>query len=1084
MSQTDNFLDLFAPETPEQGSAKADEPWKVMLVDDEVDIHAALHLALEDILVEGRRIHLLDAQNSQQAKVLLNQHPDIALILLDVVMETEHAGLDFVRYVRHELGNRNLQIVLVTGQPGYAPERTVITEYEIDGYRLKSELTSDRIFVSVYAALRTYQAEINLAKSEEQLRLVLDGAELGYWDWNIGTGSVTRNERWATMLGYSHQEIQETTQQWTDFIHPEDREKAWQSINDVVEDRSNVHRLEYRMLHKDGSTRWILDQARVMQRNAEGKPSRMCGTHSDITLRKQSEIEYRTFIQTTHDGFWTVSIQNGYFIDVNQAYCDMIGYSREELLTMAILDIEANESAEQTKRHIQDIINGQAERFESRHKHKNGKLIDVEISAKYINEHGGIIVVFLRDISERKKLEAESRNFESIIYYSNDAVISKNLSGIVTSWNPAAETIFGYTAKEMIGNSMLKIFPADRVDEEDRILSSIKKGEKTQSFETIRARKDGKLIYVSVSISPIYDSSRNIIGASKIARDITEMKRAEEALKLASLVYQISSEAMMIVDAENHIISVNPAFIRVTGYALEEVLGKDPKILSSGRQDKVFYQAMWHEITHTGNWKGEIWNRRKNGDIYAESLAINTLYDEQGTVVRRVGLFSDITEKKQSEELIWQQANFDFLTGLPNRNMAYVQLDAELKKAYREGQKLALLFIDLDRFKEVNDSLGHEIGDVLLKEVAQRMRHCVRESDVIARLGGDEFVIILSGLNEISKVSLIAETILEKLTSPFLLSNELIHISASIGITIYPDDAQDSSTLLKNADQAMYVAKRQGRNSFQYFLPELQESANIRLRLANDMHGALSRNEFQVYFQPIVELASGKICKAEALLRWQHPTLGLISPEIFIPIAEETGQINKIGDWVFQRAAILSANIREHFEQDFQISVNKSPVQFRQSTQSCRNFLDFLASKKYPGQSIAVEITEGLLMEAREEITAQLLDLRDQGIQVSLDDFGTGYSSLSYLQKFDIDYIKIDKSFIANLTDNPSDITLCEAMIVMAHKLEIKVIAEGVETPEQLFMLQNISCDYGQGYLWSKPLPEIEFEKFIAAAKP
>ncbi len=961
MSGTDNFSELFAPEsTPLENALLPVEPWKVMLVDDEVDIHAVLRLALQDIHVEGRPLQLLDAKSAEEAKTLLTGHPDIALILLDVVMETEQAGLELVRHIRDERGNKNVQIVLVTGQPGYAPQRSVITEYDIDGYRLKSELTADRIYVTVYAALRTFQAEVKLANSEQQLRLVLEGAELGFWDWDIVTGKVERNERWAAILGYSHEEIQQTTQQWTDFIYPADRERAWQSINDVLEGRLAQHRLEYRMLHKDGSIRWILDQANITLRDCNGKPVRMGGTHIDVTARKQSEIEFKTFIDTTHDGFWTVSVLDGRFLEVNQAYCDMIGYSREELLNMSISDIEANELLDETRKHIRSIIEGYEERFETQHRHKSGEIIDVEISAKFLDVYGGLIVVFLRDITNRK--------------------------------------------------------------------------------------------------------------------------RSEEALKLASLVYQASSEAMVIVNAENQILAVNPAFNLITGYTSDEVLGKDPKILSSGLHDAAFYQAMWQTISETGTWKGEIWSRRKNGDVYAELLTINTVYDDHGAVLRRVALFSDITKKKQHEEIIWQQANFDVLTGLPNRIMSYARLDLELKKASRDEHKLAILFIDLDHFKAVNDTLGHEMGDMLLKEVARRMHDCVRESDTVGRLGGDEFIVILGDLDDIARVGRIANNILEKLIAPFRLGGELMTISASIGITIFPDDAKDAAVLLKNADQAMYAAKRQGRNRFQYYMPELQEVAKMRLRLANDMHSALANNEFKVYYQPIVDLASGSICKAEALIRWQHLNQGLISPASFIPVAEETGQIIEIGHWIFQQAAAFSADLRKKYHPEFQISINKSPVQFRATAGAPASWWHYLMEQGYSTQSVVLEITEDLLMEAREDICNRLLDLRQKGIQVALDDFGTGYSSLSCLQKLDIDYIKIDQSFIRNLTADSSDFALCEAMIVMAHTLGIKVIAEGIENREQHDLLTQIGCDYGQGYFWSKPVPAEAFEKLLQAS--
>ncbi len=584
-----------------------------------------------------------------------------------------------------------------------------------------------------------------------------------------------------------------------------------------------------------------------------------------------------------------------------------------------------------------------------------------------------------------------------------------------------------------------------------------------------------------ITCAPYLDDAGNNVGGICIVQDISERRKAEEELQLAALVYRNSGEAMMVTDAENRIIAINPAFTSVTGYEEHEVLGQPPSMLASGRHDPLFYQRMWHALDTLGTWQGEIWNRRKNGDIYAEWLTINTIYHDYGPVYRRVALFSDITEKKKSEELIWQQANYDALTGLPNRRMVHDRLDLEIRKSHREEKPLALMFIDLDRFKEVNDTLGHEIGDELLKDVAQRMAACVRESDTVGRLGGDEFTVIMGELEDVASVERVATQILESLSSPFQLGNDKAYISASIGITLYPDDAMDISTLLKNADQAMYAAKHEGRNRFHYYTPTMQEAADSRMRLTTDLRLALQEQQFRVYYQPIVDLTTGEIRKAEALVRWQHPAMGLVSPASFIPIAEESGLIHDIGDWVFRQAAAQVARLRDTHHSDFQISVNKSPVQFRADPRNRPSWFSYLEEIGLPGKSVVIEITENLLMEAREEISGQLMAFRESGVQVALDDFGTGYSSLSYLKKFHIDYLKIDQSFVRTLEPDSSDLALCEAMVEMAHKLGIKVIAEGVETQLQYDLLRQIGCDYGQGYLWSRPVPAGDFEKLLSS---
>jgi diguanylate cyclase (GGDEF)-like protein len=414
--------------------------------------------------------------------------------------------------------------------------------------------------------------------------------------------------------------------------------------------------------------------------------------------------------------------------------------------------------------------------------------------------------------------------------------------------------------------------------------------------------------------------------------------------------------------------------------------------------------------------------------------------------------------------------------------MFYERLAQEMKKSQRVGLPLALLFLDLDHFKDVNDTLGHGKGDLLLKEMAQRLLACVRSTDTVARLGGDEFTIILPELNEPDdSIERVTQDILCQLTKPFELVGEVAYVSVSIGITLYPEDADNIDVLIKNADQAMYAAKNHGRNRRHYFTASMQEAALARMRLISDLHNALAERQFRLTYQPIVELTTGAIRKAEALIRWQHPTRGLISPAEFIPVAEATGMIIDIGDWVFREAAQQTAQWRTEHHDDFQISINKSPVQFQKEGDGHFAWFEHLRELGLSGQSIVVEITEGLLMDAGALITGQLLAFRDAGIQVSLDDFGTGYSSLSYLKKFDIDYLKIDQSFTRNLSPDANDLALCEAIIVMAHKLGIKVIAEGIETQEQCDLLIAAGCDYGQGYLFSRPVPADEFEKLLVA---
>ncbi|RZI44660.1 EAL domain-containing protein [Herbaspirillum sp. HC18] len=648
-------------------------------------------------------------------------------------------------------------------------------------------------------------------------------------------------------------------------------------------------------------------------------------------------------------------------------------------------------------------------------------------------------------------------------------------SGTIADANLAAAEFYGYSEDALRGMKVgeINIMREEEIRcEMDRALH-----EHRNYFVFYHRLANGDIRTVEVHSSAIDFEGKNLLFS--IVFDITKRKLAEETLQLASLVYQNSSEAMSIVDGKDIIVAINPAFTEITGYTPEDVIGKHINILNSNVEDGEVYGKLWAELDVSGRWQGEVWARRKDGRRFLRWLSVNTVYNQDGSVQCRAGLFSDITKKRETDELIWKQANFDTLTGLPNRSMFHDRLEQAIKKAHRSGQQAALLFLDLDFFKEVNDTLGHATGDRLLQDAAQRVRTCVRESDTVARLGGDEFTVILGELDGPQPVELAVQEILQALAEPFQLGAEQVYVSASVGITFYPADGTEVETLLKNADQAMYAAKAQGRNRYSYFTASMQQAAQTRKRLVNDLRAALNEKQFRVHYQPIIDLATGEIRKAEALVRWLHPARGLISPAEFIPIAEETGMIVDIGEWMFREAARQVAQWRARFHPKFQVSVNVSPLQFQKEGIDHAAWFEYLGTLQLPGQSVAVEITEGLLMDASASVTEQLLAFRDNGVQVALDDFGTGYSSLAYLKKFDIDYIKIDQAFVRNLTAGSDDMALCEAIIVMAHKLGIKVVAEGVETEVQRQLLADSNCDYAQGYLFSKPVPAEDFERLL-----
>ncbi|MCQ8106008.1 EAL domain-containing protein [Methylomonas sp. SURF-2] len=568
-----------------------------------------------------------------------------------------------------------------------------------------------------------------------------------------------------------------------------------------------------------------------------------------------------------------------------------------------------------------------------------------------------------------------------------------------------------------------------------------------------------------------------------IAIDITEQRRAEQILRSSEeklrTMFEMSPLGMAQNSMDGRYIEANKALLDMVGYSLEELNRIDYWALTPPEYKAREMQQL-KALAETGKY-GPYEKEYQHRDGHKIPIRLNgVLIDGSDGRQYIWSIVEDITQQKQSAQLIWEQAYFDPLTGLPNRRMFHDRLTQLLKKAHRKQLPLALLFLDLDRFKEVNDTLGHAMGDLLLNDAAQRLRSCVRESDTVARLGGDEFTLILDELEDVSGIERIIRDILAKMAEPFQLRDHQAYVSASIGVTFYPQDGDNEDILIKNADQAMYAAKQQGRNRYSFFSASMREAAMLKMQTAVDLRKALAERQFELYYQPIVNLSSGLFQKAEALLRWNHPdNPSLFSPNNFISVAEDIGIIGEIGDWVFKQATRQVAQWRERYQTPLQISINKSPLQFFKGGRQHPLWLQHLRDLGLPGDCVAIEITEGLLLEASPEVSETLAMFHRSGMQVSLDDFGTGYSALAYLKKFNIDYLKIDRSFVSHLAPNSNDMALCEAIIAMAHKLGMKVIAEGIETAGQRDLLLAAGCDYGQGYLFAKPLPAAEFEQLL-----
>jgi diguanylate cyclase (GGDEF)-like protein/PAS domain S-box-containing protein len=564
-----------------------------------------------------------------------------------------------------------------------------------------------------------------------------------------------------------------------------------------------------------------------------------------------------------------------------------------------------------------------------------------------------------------------------------------------------------------------------------------------------------------------------------IAALAEQRMRVGATLRQAAAVLESTHDGVVVTDLRPAIVSVNKAYCEMTGYGEAELLGRNPGHLSSGRHDTDFYAAMWQDLTRLGHWQGEIWNRRKSGELYPQWVTISTVHDERGRPSHYVGVCTDITQIKLSEQRLEQLAHYDPLTGLPNRLLAHSRLRHALEQAERQGRMLALLYIDLDRFKTVNDSLGHPAGDELLAAFARRALSRLRESDTLARLGGDEFLLILEDISHPDDAALVAQALLETLAAqPIVLrSGQELYISASIGLSLYPEDGLDADELIQHADTAMYQSKAQGRHTFRFYTEALTHHAHERLGLELQMRRALQQDEFVLHYQPLVDMARDRTLGVEALLRWQHPQHGLIGPARFIALAEETGLILPIGEWVL-RSACRQARRWLDAGLGLVVAVNLSARQFLQRD-LVQRVREVLVETGLPASHLELEITESVIMERPEAAIEMLYGLRSLGVQLSIDDFGTGYSSLAYLKRFPIHKLKIDRSFIDSLPVDRSDQAIVRATITMAHTLGIRTLAEGVETDDQLAVLRELRCDYSQGYLFSRALPEDELAQWL-----
>ncbi|WP_412480076.1 EAL domain-containing protein [Azonexus sp. IMCC34839] len=806
--------------------------------------------------------------------------------------------------------------------------------------------------------------------------------------------------------------------------------------------------------------------------------------------RKEAKSELRIAAAAfeSHQGV-VVTDANQVILRANKAFSTITGYPAEEIIgkKMGFLQSGRHDTDfySQMWEHIKRDGSWQGEIW---NRHADGDVHTYWLTISAVTGADGVITHYVgtyTDITERKKIETELQNSEETLRAITDNISTvmfmKDLSGRYLYINRQYERLFHITNSEIQGKTDYDIFPQEQAEafvRHDQIV--VRSGEPFEIEEQVQ--QDGRVhTYLSVKI-PIRNAQGEIYAICGVATDISERKQAETDLRLAAAAFD-SQEAMVITDADSVILRVNRAFTEITGYTAEEVIGKKPSLLKSNRHSADFYREMWECINRTGGWQGEVWDRRKNGEEYPKWLTISAVKGKDGVVTHYIGTHFDISERKIAEEKINELAFFDQLTNLANRTLLMDRLKQAMTASTRNESHGALLFIDLDNFKTLNDTLGHDMGDLLLKQVAQRLTACVREGDTVARLGGDEFVVMLSALSSnASDAAIAVETVAEKLLSTlqetYQLNGQMFHNTASIGITLFKGMGSTVDDLMKQADLAMYKAKDAGRNTYFFFDPHMESAVKERAALEADLRRALEEKQFMLHYQPQV-VGDGRVTGAEVLVRWKHPQRGMVSPGQFIPLAEDTGLILPIGQWVLETACLQLAKwATEPGMADLVVAVNVSAHQFRQPdfVDAVLAVLDKTGADPY---RLKLELTESLLVDNVQDIIEKMHALKAKGVGFSLDDFGTGYSSLSYLKKFPLDQLKIDQSFVRDVLIDPNDAAIARTVVALAQSLGLGVIAEGVETGEQRDFLASSGCHSYQGYFFSRPLPVGEFEAFV-----
>ncbi|MFJ4064188.1 EAL domain-containing protein [Pseudomonas sp. NPDC089996] len=868
---------------------------------------------------------------------------------------------------------------------------------------------------------------------------------------------------------------------WRSILHPDDALWA-QAFCESETAAGRDHSLDYRVMRADGQPLWVRNLVSMIE---HGHRPLMRGLMIDISETKRtedalrlSEQKFASVFEQCPDILLIARHSDGVLLEVNEAFEEQIGLTPGEVIGRTATELNLWGIEGMGPKMLERLHQGGIRNLEMTFRRSNGQMFTGLTSAETFELDGTLaLVVAVRDISQLKQtqqqLQTSEEKFAKAFHASPDGLLlSRQSDGLLLEVNEGFCRLTGYEFNPPIDQTSFDLGIWVDLNERKRLIDQLGRDGFVRDFSCHLRRSDGQIRLCELSARPLPIGGVDCM--LTIARDITERHLMQEKLQLAATVFENTAEGVLITDTDQRISAVNRAFSEITGYSEIEALGQTPRLLASGQHDSAFYAAMWHQLTAEGHWQGEIYNKRKNGELYPGWLTISAVRNHERDITHFVAVFADISSLKHAQAKLDYQAHHDPLTGLPNRALFENRLQAALTCAQVSNRQGAVLFLDLDRFKHINDSLGHPVGDLLLKGIAQRLKEQVRDVDTVARLGGDEFIILLPGLHKPSDAHAIANKLLACFVAPFQAGEHEFFTSASIGTSLYPQDGTDVATLIRNADAAMYRSKAKGRNRVEAYTRDLTVQASERIAMEHELRRAIERNEMSLSFQPKLSLKTQALVGAEALIRWSHPTFGEVPPEHFIHLAEENGTILQLGDWVLEQACQQMHRWKKAYQAFGPLSINLAGAQLRHPNLAKR-IEHLLKVYQLKAGDLQLEITENFIMSQAEEALAVLHQLKKLGVQLAIDDFGTGYSSLSYLKRLPLDILKIDKSFIRGLPDDPHDAAIARAIIALGRSMQLTIIAEGVENQAQQRFLAAEGCEQIQGYIVSLPLPPDEF---------